>query len=182
MQIQVGYEIVYQFSQQTPMILMVNVHYSHAADIVVPDRLTTDPPVPITAHRDIYGNWCSRIVAPAGRIRLSANAIVNVTGELDAVVPSAPQHDVRDLPEDTLVFLLGSRYCETDLLSQVAWNLFSTPLRDGRGYRLSAIMSITISSLITRMPGLPRPLGRLSTSAKESAGIMLTWPSHSAAA
>jgi transglutaminase-like putative cysteine protease len=126
MQIQVGYEIVYYCSQQTPMILMVNIHYSHAADIVIPDRLTTDPFVPITAHRDVYGNWCSRIVAPIGRIRLSANAVVTVTGETDVVAPLARQHEVKDLPEDTLVFLLGSRCCETDLLSQVAWNLFSS--------------------------------------------------------
>jgi transglutaminase-like putative cysteine protease len=125
MQIQAGYEIIYQCSQQTPMILMVNIHYSHAGDIVIPDHLTTDPLVPITAHRDAYGNWCSRIVAPSGRIRLSANAVVRVTGEPDVLAPFAQQHEVGDLPEDTLLFLLGSRYCETDLLSEAAWGLFS---------------------------------------------------------
>lgn len=124
MRIKLGYEIVYNCSQPTP-ILMVNIHYSHAADIVAPDRLTTQPAVPVTAHRDVYGNWCSRIVAPIGRIRLSASAVVRVTGEPDVLAPFARQLHVRDLPEDTLVFLLGSRYCETDLLSQVAWNLFS---------------------------------------------------------
>ena len=71
MQIRVGYEIIYQCPQETPMILMVNIHYSRAADIIIPDLLATDPPVPITAHRDHFGNWCSRIVAPAGRIRLT---------------------------------------------------------------------------------------------------------------
>jgi transglutaminase-like putative cysteine protease len=125
MQVQVGYEIVYQCSQQTPMIFMVNIHYSNAADIVIPDHLTTNPCVPITAHRDVYGNRCTRIVAPIGRIRLRGNGVVRVTGEPDVLVPFAQQHAVRDLPEDTLVFLLGSRYCETDLLSQVAWTLFS---------------------------------------------------------
>jgi transglutaminase-like putative cysteine protease len=125
MQIRVGFEIVYQCPQETPMILMVHVHYSRAQDIVVPDRLTTDPPVPVTAHRDVFGNWCTRIVAPAGRIRLSSNAVVRDTGEPDVLAPAAEQHQVRDLPEETLVFLLGSRYCETDLLSQPAWDLFS---------------------------------------------------------
>ena len=74
------------------MILMVHIHYSRAPDIVVPDHLTTDPSVPVTAHRDVFGNWCTRIVAPIGRIRLSANAVVRDTGEPDVVVPGARQH------------------------------------------------------------------------------------------
>ena len=125
MQIQVGYEITYYCPRETPMILMVHIHYSRAQDIVVPDHLTTDPFVPITSHRDVFGNWCSRIVAPAGRIRLSASAVVRDSGEPDALALSAQQQEVQDLPEETLVFLLGSRYCETDLLSNTAWGLFS---------------------------------------------------------
>jgi transglutaminase-like putative cysteine protease len=125
MQIRAGYEIIYYCPQSTPMLLMVHIHYSRASDIVTPDRLTTDPYVPVTSHRDIYGNWCSRIVAPVGQIRLSANAVIRDSGAPDVLVPGAQQHEVRDLPEETLVFLLGSRYCETDLLSDAAWNLFS---------------------------------------------------------
>jgi transglutaminase-like putative cysteine protease len=124
MQIRVGFEIIYNCLQETPMILMVHVHYSRAQDVVVPDHLTTDPPVAVTAHRDVFGNWCTRIVAPPGRIRVSSNAVVRDTGEPDVVLPGAQQHEVRDLPEETLVFLLGSRYCETDLLSDAAWSLF----------------------------------------------------------
>jgi len=125
MQIQVGYEMIYHFPRETPMILMVHIHYSRAQDIIVPDRLITDPVVPITSHRDIYGNWCSRIVAPVGRIRLSAKGVINDSGEPEMQMRSAQQPEVKDLPEDTLIFLLGSRYCETDLLSEAAWGLFS---------------------------------------------------------
>jgi len=124
MKIKVGYEFIYNFPQATPMILTIHVHYSRASDVVVPDQLTTDPAVPITAYRDGFGNWCSRIVAPPGRIRISACGIVRDSGVPDVVAPSAAQHAVEDLPEETLVFLLGSRYCETDLLSQIAWQLF----------------------------------------------------------
>src|SRR5580700_8962429 len=124
-QIRAGYELVYQCTQNTPMILLVNIHYSRASDIVVPDHFTTSLSVPVTSRRDVYGNWCSRIVAPVGRIRLSGNAVIRDTGEPDAVSPGAWQHEVADLPQETLVFLLGSRYCETDLLSEAAWNLFS---------------------------------------------------------
>jgi transglutaminase-like putative cysteine protease len=129
MQIRVGYELIYQCSQPTPMLLMVNVHHSRAADIVVPDLLTTDPPVPHSAYHDGFGNWCNRIVAPAGRIRIAGTGVVNDSGLPDPVVPGAVQHTVQDLPQEVLVFLLGSRYCETDHLSETAWRLFGhTPL------------------------------------------------------
>jgi transglutaminase-like putative cysteine protease len=124
MQIRVGYELIYDCPQPTPMILTLNVHYTRASDLVVPDYLTTDPSVPITTYRDGFGNWCTRIVAPQGRIRIASTAVVRDTGLPDEVGPSAAQHPVQDLPEETLVFLLGSRYCETDHLSQIAWNLF----------------------------------------------------------
>lgn len=125
MQIRVGYELIYHCPQRTPMILMVHIHYSRASDIVIPDHVTTDPSVPITAYRDAFGNWCTRIVAPLGRIRLSASAVIRDTGEPDVPVAWAQQHELGNLPEETLVFLLGSRYCETDLLSESAWKLFA---------------------------------------------------------
>jgi len=106
------------------MILTVNVHYSRASDIIVPDYVTSDPAAPITAYRDGFGNWCNRIVAPAGRTAIRGAGVLRDAGQEDAVVPSARQLAVQDLPDETLVFLLGSRYCETDRLSEVAWNLF----------------------------------------------------------
>ena len=124
MKIQTGYEFVYYFPQATPVILMTSIHYTRASDVEIPDLLTTDPPVPITAYRDGFGNWCQRILAPPGQIRMAARGVVRDTGAADPVVPSAVQHEVQDLPEETLVFLLGSRYCETDVLSETAWQLF----------------------------------------------------------
>ena len=126
--LQVGFELLYDCPQPVPMILLVNMHFSRAADIVIPDLLTTDPFVPVTAYRDSFGNWCSRLIAPAGRLRLQANGVVRDAGQFEQAVPDAAQHSVEDLPEETLVFLLGSRYCDTDLLSPAAWQLFqSTP-------------------------------------------------------
>ena len=129
MMIQVGYELVFNCPQRTPMILMVNVHYSRASDIVRPDCLTTDPETPITAYRDGFGNWCSRIVAPIGQIRLRGTGVVRDSAKPDVLATFAQQHELQDLPQETLVFLLGSRYCETDLLSEAAWSRFgqSTP-------------------------------------------------------
>ncbi len=124
MQIRLGYELIYNFLQPTPMILVLSIHYSRASDIIIPDNLTTDPAVPIQGYRDSFGNWCTRIVAPAGSIRITTDALIRDTGQPDVVVPDVQQQPVQDLPEETLVFLLGSRYCETDLLSQTAWDLF----------------------------------------------------------
>jgi transglutaminase-like putative cysteine protease len=124
MQIHVGYELIYDCPQPVPMILMVNIHYSRASDIVTPDYLTSDPSVPINGYRDSFGNWCTRIVVPAGRTQLKGHAVVRDSGKPDAVVTSAEQHAVRDLPEETLIYLMGSRYCETDRMTDVAWQLF----------------------------------------------------------
>ncbi len=123
-EIRVGYELIYDFPQPTPMIMVLGTHFTRASDVITPDYLTTNPSVPISPYRDGFGNWCSRIVVPAGRMRLSANGVVRDSGLPDVVAPSAFQHAVEDLPSETLVFLLGSRYCETDRLSEVAWSLF----------------------------------------------------------
>ena len=126
MKIRIGFEITYDCPQPTPMILTLSVHYSRISDLIVPDHLVADPPVPMTAYRDTFGNWCSRIVAPKGALRLSTDAVVKDSGLPDIVAPDARQTPVEALPDDTLLFLLGSRYCETDRLSDVAWQLFGT--------------------------------------------------------
>jgi transglutaminase-like putative cysteine protease len=124
MKIRVGFEMTYDCPEPTPMLLTLNVHYTRVSDLIGQDNLTIDPPVPMSAYRDSFGNWITRIVAPRGQTRISADALVRDTGLPDAIVPQAQQHPVPDLPEETLIFLLGSRYCETDRLSETAWQLF----------------------------------------------------------
>jgi transglutaminase-like putative cysteine protease len=120
---------VYECEQATPMMLMLNTHYSRVQDVLSIDVLKVDPPVPITQYRDGFGNLCSRIVAPAGRISLSTTAVLEISAEPETIASNDYQHPVEELPDETLVFLLGSRYCETDLLSDLAWRLFGkTPL------------------------------------------------------
>ena len=137
MQLQVGYELIYDCPQPTPMLLMVNIHHTRAGDIVVPDCLTTTPSVPLAFYRDAFGNWCTRIVAPPGQTRMTASAIVNDPGVPEPLALSDREHAVQDLPEECLQFLLGSRYCETDRLSDVAWSLFGASPRGAR--RVQAI-------------------------------------------
>jgi len=94
MKIRLGYELIYDFPRPTPMI---GTHFTRASDIIVPDYMTISPSVPISPYRDVFGNWCSRIVAPAGRMRLSADGVVRDTGQPDVVAPSATQHAVENL-------------------------------------------------------------------------------------
>lgn len=124
MKIRIGYDIVFDCPQPTPMILMLNVHYSRVAQLATPDYLLTDPVVPITGYRDGFGNWCTRIVAPAGLTRVYSDSIIHDSGLPDEIVPHVAEVALQDLPEETLVFLLGSRYCETDRLTKEAWRLF----------------------------------------------------------
>ena len=124
LRLRVGFEMVYDCPAPTPMILALSIHPSRAADLLRPDVLVTNPKVPVVAYQDFFGNWCSRIVAPQGRFTLSADAWVMDSGMADTVAPWKPQTPVQSLPESTLVYLLGSRYCETDQLSTIAWQLF----------------------------------------------------------
>jgi transglutaminase-like putative cysteine protease len=126
LQIHVGFEMEYECPAPTPMILSLNIHYSHAANLVQPDQLVTSPAVPVSTYRDLFGNWCSRLVAPQGRFVLRTDALVNCSNAPDIVAPWETETPVEYLPESTLVYLLGSRYCETDQLSETAWQLFGT--------------------------------------------------------
>jgi hypothetical protein len=90
MQLRVGFELSYTCPQPVPMILLLSVHYSRASDIVMPDHLTTEPAVAITAYRDSFGNWCNRLIAPEGRLIIKANGIVRDAGRIDPSSPGQP--------------------------------------------------------------------------------------------
>jgi transglutaminase-like putative cysteine protease len=124
MQIRAGCELIYECPQPTPMVLMLNIHFTRVSDLVMPDHLVIAPTVPISAYRDSFGNWCSRIVAPPGETRITIDALINDSGLPDIVAPDARQTPVELLPEEVLIFLLGSRYCEIEQLLPIAWQLF----------------------------------------------------------
>jgi transglutaminase-like putative cysteine protease len=124
MQIRAGYEISYDCAQPTPMILTLSVHPSRIDDLITLDRMRLEPFMVPNTYHDSFGNFCHVIRAPAGRVTMSADFLIRDSGEPDASVIEAEQHALEDLPVNALVFLLGSRYCETDRLSNEAWSLF----------------------------------------------------------
>ena len=124
MQIRAGYEVAFTVAQPTPIILMLSVHPSRAKDVLTRQSLLTAPPLPTRQYRDMFGNVCTRVLAPAGCTEFSADFIVHDSGLPDEVRPDALQHPIDELPDDVLVYLLGSRYCDTQTLSDFAWQTF----------------------------------------------------------
>lgn len=124
MLIRIGCELAFDLPKPTPMILLLTAHHSVAARMEKIDYLMTTPFVPVYSYRDSFGNWCSRLVAPRGVFVLGTDGTIRDDGEPDPCTPDAAQHAVEDLASDTLVYLLGSRYCETDRLSEEAWARF----------------------------------------------------------
>ncbi|MET0407315.1 MAG: transglutaminase family protein [Hyphomicrobium sp.] len=124
MKLRVGYELQYDFPQSTPTILMLNIHFSRVSDLEFPDHIIINPVVPISGYRDGFGNWCSRIVAPPGQMRITADSIINDSGLADPTVLDAMQVPVEALPDDALIFLLASRFCDSDRMLDLAWDLF----------------------------------------------------------
>ena len=129
MRVRNGFRLTYDCPSPTPMMLMLSVHPSRRGDLETPDWVCTDPVVEVRQYIDGFGNICSRILAPAGRIIISADFVIRNSGQVDEYAPDAVQIAVHNLPDETVVYLLGSRYCETDRLSDLAWSLFgATPL------------------------------------------------------
>jgi transglutaminase-like putative cysteine protease len=119
-----GYELVYSSPQPVPMIMMLHAQPNRAQELLVPDHMLVEPNVPLSIYRDAFGNTCTRLESPGGRIRMTASGIARDSGVPEAEAWDAQEHPISSLPTDTLMYLLGSRYCETESLMADAWRLF----------------------------------------------------------
>ena len=124
MLIRYGYDFTLFCEQETPVVTMVSARPERMRDMARPEVHIRDPNVAEEVYTDSFGNICRRFTAPAGVIRLQGEGFIYDSGALDPVSPEAKEHLVSDLPDEALMYLLSSRYCEVDRLSQVAWDLF----------------------------------------------------------
>jgi transglutaminase-like putative cysteine protease len=124
LRIEVGFDIEYSTQAETPIVIMLSIHPSRASDIIGHEMIMADPNVPIRYYLDSFGNVCGRLTAPQGAIRLRGKALVADSGRPDPVVADARQLPIDQLPDECLLYLMGSRYCETDKLADIAWSLF----------------------------------------------------------
>lgn len=124
MKIRLGYDIAFDVPQPVALVAMLHVHPTRVPDLLEPDVLETNAGVTKEEYVDSFGNLCTRLLAPMGELHLHGATLIHDSGEPDAVGPGAEEHPVSELPPETLQFLLASRYCEVDLLSPVAHDLF----------------------------------------------------------
>ena len=124
MLIRIGYDIGFDIPSPVTMVGMLHVYPSRNADLLEPDELLVEPSLDVTSYFDSFGNRCSRFLAPQGSLKLHNLTLIQDSGEPDAYAPDAREHPVDELPNETLQYLLNSRYCEVDRLSNVAVELF----------------------------------------------------------
>ncbi len=126
MRIRFGFEIALHTQVHLPLILALSPHPSVSGRIMGANKIMTDPPLPVDEFLDPFGNRRARLVARPGRCRLWSDDVIEIDGQPDVFNWNARQHEVSHLPPETLPFLTASRYCESDVLSQQAWDLFGT--------------------------------------------------------
>ena len=126
MRIRFGYDITVDCLMQTPMICMMAVRPEQHDALRIQHGVETEPQVETSVYRDLFGNTCRRFVAPAGPFRVRSDSTIEVDGTPDPVLMHLPETPLADLPDQALLYLIGSRYCETDRLSQFAWDRFGS--------------------------------------------------------
>jgi len=109
MKIRAGYEITYDCPQPTPMIVELSVHPIRRSDLITPDAIRLEPPVPIKQYRDGFGNIWQVTKAPKGEITMFSDFLIEDSGKPDVIAPDIVDHALEKLPVETLVYLLGSR-------------------------------------------------------------------------
>ena len=110
------------------MLLAMYPHLSNNRRTIGSDHIRTEPEAAVEEYIDMFGNRCARFVAPPGATTLWSDCVVEDTGKPDEFNWNARQHEIVDLPVETLTYLTASRYCESDELVDRAWELFgATP-------------------------------------------------------
>jgi len=115
------------------MLAMLRLHPSLDSALAEPEilkiehiDLETKREIEGRVYLDSFGNRCLRFSAPAGALRLVGSSVVRLEDQADPIGTEALQHQVEDLPDEILQFLLSSRYCEIDRMSQIASELFGS--------------------------------------------------------
>ncbi len=122
--ITLGVGCVFSFRSEVPTAAVLQVEPRTDGPEVVRHLWSTEPLAPSRSYIDGFGNTCRRLVFPPGDLTLRYDADVLVTGELDARDYDAPEVAPADLPDEALAFTLPSRFCQSDVLGDVAWKQF----------------------------------------------------------
>jgi transglutaminase-like putative cysteine protease len=168
MLIEAGFEIAFQCPNPTPMLLQLNVHPSREADLRSRDMVVADPHIPTSGYLDFYGNCVTRLVAPAGLITFKNRFIIYDSGQPEETPPDTELTPIARLPNDVLLYLVSSRYCDSDKLTDFAWSHFGAMA--GGYQRVQAICDF-VHSKIRFSYADARATRCASDSLHESAGV-----------
>ena len=171
MLIRYGYEMTFTCGVPTSMVSQLDVHPSCVPAVRAETPFTARPHVVSWLYADVFGNRCRRFNAPSGDLTISNAGVIEVSGLPDPVAADAAEIPVADLPDDTLLYLVGSRYVETDKLSQIAWDHFGQAAPDWPRVPRSAISSMATSPSATRAPVRRGPRMKPMPNASAYAGI-----------
>jgi transglutaminase-like putative cysteine protease len=121
--IRVGCAFTYLAQIGTPVVFQVQPR-SRASLVVQDEKWQSEPPMQIRWYTDLYGNPCTRAVLPAGRSSFRYHALALVPDTAEDARPSARECGPAELPDETLLYTLPSRYCLPDVLADEAWARF----------------------------------------------------------
>jgi transglutaminase-like putative cysteine protease len=168
MLIEAGFHIAFDCPAETPMLLQLNIHPSREADLRSPDIILSEPIVPMSAYLDVFGNRVTRLVAPPGPIAFKNHFVIVDSGEREATPPDEGLTPVVMLPDDVLIFLASSRYCDSDKLADFAWANFGSI--NGGYRRVQAICDFVHEKIRFSYPDA-RPTRCASDSMHEGIGV-----------
>jgi transglutaminase-like putative cysteine protease len=168
MLIEAGFDIAFECPAQTPMLLQLNIHPSRDADLLTPDGIQSDPPLAMRSYFDLFGNRVTRVDVPPGRVTFSNRFVIQESGEPDEAPPDVEMTPIADLPDEVLLFLLSSRYCDSDKLADFAWATFGTI--SGGGRRVQAICDFVHAKIRFSYPDAS-PTRCASDSMREGIGV-----------
>lgn len=123
LRVRVGCEFRFEVGGPTPTVFQV-LPRDDGAPRLLSEAWDTSPSLPFHDYRDVFQNRCRRVTLPPGLVTLRYDATVALPGSIDPKGIGARQVPVEELPDEAVVYTLPSRYCQSDLLMQAAWDLF----------------------------------------------------------
>lgn len=125
MDVRVGFRLNFDLPAETPMLLVVEPRELPSQHILNA-REHVSTPSRFEKYIDSHGNLVWRVLAGPGPLEVSQDLIVRVSAQPDPQCPGLPKSRIEDLPSEVLQFLLPSRYVDSDLLLQEAWDRFGS--------------------------------------------------------
>ena len=145
MLIRTGFDLCFQTWNPIPTIGLLDIRPEYEPQLRTSQDLVTEPALEVHRFTDMFGNIGSRFTLPIGETWLRRDFVIEMPDEPDPVERNAAWHPVQDLPDETLPYLLGSRYCEVGKLTTAAWSA-ANPYESGWD-KVQAVVDLAHSQL-----------------------------------